>query len=78
MPCICVANVQITCEFVAGLLQEGAGASNTVQCALPATDVTLHDIVFYVMFPPLDLPGSCGSGKQLRIMVSGYAPWGAR
>lgn len=74
MLCICFANNQLVREFVAGFLQEGASASNTVQCALSAADIALHDVVIYVICPPLDLSGSCGSGKQLRIMLSGYAP----
>lgn len=61
-------------EFDAGLFYVGAGTGNAVQDALPAAYITLHDAVSYVMFPPLDLSGSCGSGKQLRIMLSFYVP----
>lgn len=69
-----LANDQLVCEFVAGFLQAGASACNTVEAALSAAYIALHDFAVYVMFPPLDLSGSCASGKQLRIMLSGYAP----
>ena len=58
----------------AGLLDAGPGTCYTVQRTLSPANVTLHDVADYVMLPPLDLSGSCGSGKQLKVMLSGRAP----
>lgn len=61
-------------ELDAGFFYIGSGAGNAVECTLSPANIAFHVCdVDYVMFPPLDLSGSCGSGKQLRIMVSGRA-----